>query len=447
MTEPVLWQPHPGPQSRFLGCGAFEALYGGAAGGGKSDALMVAPLRWVREPTFNALILRRTYGELEETLVARSQRVYSAVAAGAKYNAQDHVWRFPSGARVRFGYLERDDQVQQYQGAEFQFIGLDELTHFSEFQFRYLLSRLRGTAGLPKQVRAGTNPGGPGHEWVQARWGPWLGGDEWIGPRAEPGETLYYRNTTEGEEWVPKGTEGALSRVFIPAKLGDNPSLDPGYPEQLMGLDAVTRAQLMDGDWNVRPAAGLYFKDTWWKLVDAVPTGARRIRYWDLAATEEADPRTGKPKNDPDWTVGTLMAVVGEGEERKFFVEDVVRFRGSPGEVDQQMLATADLDGIEVEVWEPQDPGQAGKAQNYAHAKLLAGFTYRHEPQNGDKVTRAGPWSSCVEHGNAYLVRAKWNAAFTREHKVFPTKGEHDDQVDSASSAYNKLARPQLGFA
>src|SRR4029077_4244218 len=138
---------------------------------------------------------------------------------------------------------------------------------------------------------------------------PWLGpateeADTYSGPRALPGQVLFYMNSKEGENWVPRGTPGALSRVFIPARLSDNPYLteDSTYAQQLMGLDPVLYAQLGEGNWLIRPAAGLYFKREWFETVEAVPSGARFVRYWDLAGTEEQE--QGKKKNDPDWTVG-----------------------------------------------------------------------------------------------------------------------------------------------
>lgn len=450
MTDrpPVIWNPNPGPQDRFLRSSAFEVLYGGQAGGGKSDALMVAPLRWVSHPSFNALLLRQTFAELEETLVARSQRVYSAVAPGARYNASDHIWRFPSGARIRFGYLERDEQVLQYQGAEFQYLGWDELTHFSEHQYRYLLSRVRGTAGLPKRIRAGSNPGGPGHEWVQKRWGPWLAGTDWDGPRAESGESLWYVNEEHGERWCDQSTPGALSRTFIRASIDDNPKLDPGYKEQLMGLDVLTRAQLLRGDWMARPAPGLFFRREWFPVLDAEPEGFRWLRWWDRAATE-ADPAK---KNDPDWTIGLKLGI---GPQRQFCVGDVVRLRGSPGAVKAKMLATAERDTSDVFICGAQDPGAAGVAEVYDLKQMFKGYRCEFYPESGDKVVRAGPASAQCEpkqgetHGNVSVVRADWNDPFFATLEIFPTKGQHDDDVDAFSGAYSVILKkfPAPAFA
>ncbi len=436
------WEPNPGPQARFLASGAFEALYGGAAGGGKTDALTVAPLRWVEHPRFAALILRRTFPDLERTLIRRSRQIYPS--GGATYNDGKHVWRFPSGAEIHFGYLEAESDVEQYQGAEFQFIGLDELTHFSESQYRYMISRCRGPAELPKQIRATTNPGGPGHDWVQRRWGAWLGGPDFEGQRGAPGESIWYRahEHDEGEDVAEPASERSYSRTFIPARVEDNPKGDPTYRDRLSMLDPVTRRQLRDGDWLIRPAAGLYFRREWFEFVDAVPDDARRVSYWDLAATEEILASTGRPKNDPDWTVRVRLALTKGAD---LFVEDVVRFRAGPGETAARMRATAEADGRRCRIRLPQDPGAAGKIAAEALIRMLDGFTVDAEPETGDKTVRAGPFSTRCEVGardparRVRIVRGAWNAAFLTELEAFPTRGVHDDQVDGASGAFTML--------
>jgi len=251
------WRPTP-RQRAFLESKAYEALYGGAAGGGKSEALLAGALRWVDSPHFRGLILRRTYADLDRSLIERSRALFRAAFAGAEYNEMNRRWRFPSGAILYFGHLEHEKDKYNYQSAEFSYIAFDELTHFTETQYTYMLSRARSSKGLPIRIRAATNPGGDGHEWVMRRWSPWLD------PRAdaitaEPGQILHYRNAEDGSEWCERTTPGALSRVFIPAKVTDNPHLtknDPDYVERLRGLDRVTRAQLLDGNWLVKVGAG-----------------------------------------------------------------------------------------------------------------------------------------------------------------------------------------------
>lgn len=459
-SEPAFtWRANAGPQERFLACKADEALYGGAAGGGKTDALLVCPTRWMVNPQFRALILRRTLPELKKSVFDRAAELYRGFDPGADFNKNDNEWQFSTGAKLYFGHAQYESDIEQYQGAAFQFVGFEELCHFTLKQYLYLFTRARSAHGLPVRVRATANPGGEGHEWVFARWAPWLDRrPEYKGPRAASGEVLWFlagRTPEEPERFIAGGREEAMalitawevlsdeekaatprprSRTFIAAKLSDNPALmrnDPGYADRIRMQDAVTRRQLLEGDWLAKPAAGAYFKRAWFKLIDAAPRQTvARVRRWDLAATA---PNEGA---DPDWTVGVRMARLHDGS---FVVEDVIRLQATPGEVEQTILNTAKLDGKDVDVELPQDPGQAGKYQAAAYARLLAGYAFHSAPETGDKVTRAKPYSAQVEAGNVALVKAPWTEAFIQEHEAFPEEG-HDDQVDAGSGALARLA-------
>lgn len=429
MADYIVWQPNPGPQTEFLSCSAYEALYGGAAGGGKSAAMLAAPLRWVHLPSFNGIIFRRTFPELEGQIIPKSRELYRH--AGATYNSVQHTWTFPSGARVSFGHLQHDSDVYKFQGMEFQFIGFDELTQFTERQYTYLLTRARSAHGIPIRVRSTSNPGGEGHEWVFKRWGPWLDRD-YSGVRALPGQVLHHTHNGDTEEPCEPNTSGALSRVFIPAKVTDNPHLmdnDPGYIDRLSAQDRVTRAQLRDGDWMIRPGAGAYFKRQWFQFIDSAPIGpVDRVRAWDLASVEGGG----------DWTVGVRMAKQHDG---RIVIEDVVRLRSRPDGVRQAVLSTAQIDGYSVKIRMPQDPGQAGKDQVASYSKMLAGYVTHFKPVTGDKIIRCQPFSAYAEAGNISIVKAPWNEPFMQSLEAFPDEGVHDDDVDAASDAFTMLAR------
>jgi predicted phage terminase large subunit-like protein len=264
--------PHlPTPrQIRFLELECLDALYGGAAGGGKSDALLMAGLQFAAVPGYSALVLRRTFADLKlpGALIDRSDEW---LRGKARYNAQEHRWRLPAGGTLQFGYCDHEGDEQRYRGSEFQFIGLDEATQFTETQLRFLFSRLRRRRSIPVPLRyrLGSNPGGPGHEFVKGR-------------------------------YIKPGTRG---KAFVPASLADNPYLDQGqYLTSLAELDPLTRAQLLAGDWDA--VAGGRFKADWLRgrcradphspdwavLVDADGVVVERFKPADRPRFQTCDP-------------------------------------------------------------------------------------------------------------------------------------------------------------
>lgn len=408
------WVPLP-MQAEALACGAYELFLGGAAGPGKSEYLVVAPLRWVDHAAFRAILFRNTFPELQRTLIEKSRRIYPAL--GATYNEARHAWAFPSGAVIEFAYLESDRDVHRYQGAEFCFAGFDELPHFTEYAYRYVQSRLRSAAGLPIRLRATGNPDGPHLEWVRARFAPW------IDRKVPMGEARWF--DPDGRE-VLRGTPHALSRSYIPGRLADNPYLGDEYRAQLLALDPVTRAKLLDGDWDACVGEGKLFARDWWVYLDAAPACVRKVRAWDLGAG-----------GDP--TEGVLMGDRGPGVVPRYVVLDVVSHVGPPHEVHALVAKTAEADGRDVVVRLPQDPGQAGKDQAQTFVRELAGFRVVAKPVVGDKVTRAGPLSSQVGGRNVGLIRAPWTPAFVAQLHAFPDIAR-DDKVDAAGDAFRELA-------
>lgn len=443
----ILWKPNKGPQTRFLQSNVTEVLYGGAAGGGKTDAIVVAPLRWVENPHFRGIIFRRSYPELEKSVIERTQFIYPKAVEGARYNDQKHTWTFPSGAKIYLAHLAHLKTIYEHQSSEYQFVGFDEGTSFLKKQYTYITrSRARSSKGVPIRIRVGTNPGNVGHEWVLELWGPWLDRrPEYKGPIAAPGEVLWYVYDHEGKEkWVPKGTPGALSRTFIPALLRDNPILtknDPGYAARMAGLDPVERARLQDGNWLVKPGKGLYFKRRWCEVVDAVPAGARWVRYWDLAGTEENDDGS----NDPDFTAGVKLAF----KDGIYYVAHVSCDQIEPGDVETTLKNTASDDGAHVAIGIDQDPGQAGKHQAKTLAKLLDGYNVRFFAPTGDKLVRFAPFSAQASVGNVKILRGAWNAAYFDELESVP-EGSHDDRMDATAGAHmllNQAAVVDFGVA
>jgi predicted phage terminase large subunit-like protein len=369
----------------------------------------MAALQFADVPKYAAILFRRTYADLSlpGALMERAKLWLGDTAA--RWSEKEKTWHFPRGATLTFGYLDAANDRYRYQSSEFQYIGFDELTQFPEADYRYLFSRLRRLQGsqVPLRMRAASNPGGIGHEWVKQRF------------------------LVEGSD---------AGRLFVPARLDDNPFLDrEEYVGSLSQLDPVTRAQLLAGDWSVRQGGGL-FRREWFRVVEAAPPGLRRVRFWDLAATEP------RPGTDPDWTAGVLMGVADQPPaagrvytKGTYYVLDARRTRATPGQVETLVRQTAEADGKGVTVGMEQEPGSSGVALVQRYARMLAGWNFRPERATGDKVTRASPLSSQVEAGNVCLVRGPWNGAYLDELEGFP-EAPHDDQVDASSGAFSKLA-------
>lgn len=355
-------------------------------------ALLMGALQYVNRPKYAALLLRKSFSDLSlpGALMDVAQQWLSNTRA--KWHDKEKSWVFPSGATVTFGYLDTSTDKFRYQSSEFQFCGFDELTQFPEADYRYLFSRLRRLekSDIPIRMRAASNPGNIGHDWVKQRF-----------------------MTEQNEE-----------RVFLPAKLDDNPHLDRvEYEKALQELDPITRQQLLAGDWTAR-YGGNKFKREWFEIVDAAPADCQKVRFWDMAATE------AKQGKDPDWTAGCLM---GKSKDNKLYILDMRRMRGTPGSNEAMVKQVAELDGRTVPIRMEQEPGSSGvKVIDDYKRRVLMGWDFDGIPSTGSKEVRANPVASQAEAGNIKLVRGSWINAFLDEAELFPL-GSHDDQVDSVS--------------
>jgi predicted phage terminase large subunit-like protein len=248
----------------------------------------------------------------------------------------------------------------------------------------------------------------------------------------------------EGEQgWLsgtftPKGKQhwtykvfgvGELNTALINARTTDNPFLPPEFYRTIRGqYNSTFAAQELEGQFI--DAQGTLFRRDWFRVVEAAPVKmVRKVRYWDLAATQ---PRKG---HDPDWTAGVLM---GLAEDNRIYILDVRRVQASPLAVENLVKQTAMLDGVDTVIWMEREPGASGVSLMYHYLTLLVGFTFYPDIVSGDKLTRAQPFAAQAEPGNVLMVKGSWNNDFLEELSIFPM-GVKDDQVDAASSCFSKL--------
>lgn len=268
MSESVIWSPQH-RQEAFMKRAEDEALYGGAAGGGKSETLVLEATRQVEIPHYKGLLLRKTFPQLTE-LIDKSLKYYPQAFPGAQYNASEHTWKFPSGAKIVFGSMQHSRDKLNYQGKAYDFIGFDELTHFTFDEYIYLISRNRPNGpGTRCYMRATANPGGIGHGWVKNR----------FITAGKAMETIWEKQTVQ----KPDGTIFSrwMSRVFVPSSVFDNKALlenDPNYLVKLASLPDAEKRALLYGDWN--SFSGQYFAE-WRDDPD---------HYGDRIATHVIDP-------------------------------------------------------------------------------------------------------------------------------------------------------------
>lgn len=415
LTKYIPYDPTPKQRAFLLMNDTREILYGGAAGGGKSVAQLMGALQFVDIPGYSAILFRKTYADLSlpGALIDLSKQWLMPFVESkeVKWSEKEKQYTFPSGATLNFGYLESDNDCYRYQGAEFQYIGMDECTHISPSNYRYMFSRLRKPKSLqvPLRFRATCNPGG------------------------QYGEYYYQRFFVEGKE---------NGRIFIGAGLNDNPYLDAeAYREALQELDPIEREQLLNGNWEIK-ASGDLLDRRWFQIVPhhEVPSAASHVRYWDLAGTDPSK-RKGKNKREPDWSVGLKLAHY----QGLYWIEDIIRVQKKPHELEEIIRAAAELDGYSCAIRMEQEPGSSGiiTIDHYAR-KVLAGYDFQGVTSTGSKVERARAASAASQAGRVFISdRCRNMLPFLDEADLFPY-GAHDDTIDGFSGAFNHFRNSLL---
>ncbi len=439
----------------------YEVLCAGTVGSGKTDPGVMMPVvyrDYRTSPHFKALILRYNAKDLDKEIYQRITRADMWPRyVGGTLNETSGVYRMRSGGRAVFGHTKN---LMSLRGAEYQYCYLDELTHWpDERDYLYVMTRMRSAQGLPIRVRAGTNPGGPGHEWVRRRWGPWLASDylakdqdshdlyagaaslRALGyaprtsstgkplPPVDSGAVLHYTLDEDGNEaWAPPGTPHALTRTCIRTRTEDNVALaqsDPEYLYRVRAVGSVLRAQLGDDDWDVKGGGGEDFERSWFDVVEMPPANlAGVLRRWDFAWTK---------KKKSDWTVGVKLGWTKDGH---WYVLHVVRMKAKPADVFATLRQTAKIDGIGVPVVIPLD-GTAARVVEGNALEALQGFTMHSTKEVGTKETRISTIQPQAKAGRFHLVRGAWNEPFLDEVDGYDSEKEcKDDQLDALAGAF-----------
>lgn len=439
--------PQAGPQTMFMASKADIVIYGGAAGGGKTHALLLEALRHKDVKGFGGIIFRKNYTQItaEGGLWDASHKLFSQVKNAESKKTPKLHWRFEGGGKLSFAHLEREEDLKSWQGTEIAYIAFDELTHFTKRQFLYMLSRNRTTCGVKPYVRATCNP--DVDSWVADFIAWWINQETGYPIPERSGQvrymcvlndTIYWAdNSEELTEKYDVSPEECKTVTFIASRLEDNKILmesDPGYLANLKAMTEVDMERLLYGNWKIKASAGSFFKRTQvGKFLVKTPDDLVAVcRAWDLAATD-------KDENDnAAYTAGVLM---GKRKDGRFVILDVINQQLKAGDVRVLVSKTAMIDKVKypnVRVRLPQDPGQAGKEQAQSYMTMLAGYDVVIKPESGDKATRAEPMAAQWQHGNFDIVVGEWNEAYFNQLESFPDS-KFKDMVDASSSAFGEI--------
>ena len=398
----------------------LELFYGGAAGGGKTDYLLAAALQYVDVPGYAALLIMRTFKDLSQRKAALDRAREWLQGTAARWSAETKTWWFPSGASLTFGYLQDENDKYNYKTAEFQFIGFDELTQFSETQYTYLFTRLRRLKGqeIPLRMRSASNPDGDGVDWVKERFIP----DEYI-------------ESKDSDKFDRVWTKGQTR--FVPARLEDNDHIDQEeYEESLSRLDVVTHARVRDGDWVAVPLGDL-IKSEWFgpdKYFPHLPVGARwKSRAWDLAVVDKqivSDPKK-KHRKLPDFHASCVGCVY----EDTLWLGRPMIWRGQWSDAVTVIMSTM-LEERTI----THGTGKALHETAAAQSLIKKGMGLMQYDEHKDKVSRALPWINQAAIGRVKLVGTvkEWEP-FTHWWWRFFNPNMYDDSVDAVTGVSEML--------
>ena len=480
-------KPQPGPQETFLASSADIAIYGGAAGGGKSWALLLEPLRHVgSNPEFFTVFFRRNAVQVKNPggLWDESMKLYPH--AGAKPISHTMLWDFPAGGFVKFSHLENESSVLNWQGAQVPLICFDELTHFTESQFFYMMSRNRSLCGVRPYVRASTNP--DVDSWVAEFIAWWINQESGLPIPERSGVLRWFIRINDKLVWGDSRQElidlygprvKPKSVTFISALLSDNKKLmeaDPDYEANLLALDEVQRSRLLDGNWKTRKQINGIFKKEWLRFTD--------IRPGTLNVYIMGDPASSKKKTSDN----TAIPVIGVDAARNKYLLDGFchkmnlnerwlaikglrrKWRMQPGVMAvhvgyEKYGMQSDLEYFEEKMEEDEDSfeikelnwsNNSGQSKEDRVQRLVPDFlngrfflaaVVQGETRNQARMREAGelfrvltPPKYKDHEGNLYSLNQK----MINEYLNFPTSTVPDDLIDACSRLYDMDYQPPV---
>jgi len=430
--------PQPGPQEEFCNTPATIALGGGSFFGGKSVSLVMEAGRNVDHPKYRGVIFRRTYTQITDAggLADIASILYPKL--GGKPTDNRVLWKFPSGATVKFNHLQHDSDMFNYRSSQFCFLGIDQLEEFPMEAFFYLRARNRPAPGYNRKAycRATCNPE-PG--WLADFISWWWDENTGYHTKGRSGVIRYFTRKGDSIVWVDKnwsdGKIKPISFTYIPSSMADNPkglSSNPDYESTVSTMDNVSVERYLKGNWLISYSGGMFRKEMFIPIErNELPKNIKLVRYWDWAASEK------KEGKDPDYTAGALCGFC-DGD---FYIIDILRFREAPGTTEKKLKTAAEIDGYDTLIAWEEEKGSAGKFNSHYLTGKLAGYQIHADPVSGDKIERAKPLASAAFHGHVYVVKASWNADFFAEAGMFGSGKGHKDQVDACTGAHKVLTR------
>lgn len=439
-------------QELFLSSPADICIGGGAAGGGKTYALLLEPIRHYKKKGFNSVMLRRSYPEITRAGGAWDEATLMYTALGGEPNSGKLEFRFKN-SKVAFGHLNNEQSLNDWKSSQINLLMFDQLETFTERMFFYMLSRNRSSSGVKSYVRATANPE---PNWLAEFLSWWIAPDGYANMDRAGKMRAFVRRQDEiiwadtKEELRERFPEVEAKTVtFVPFTVYDNPILmqkDVSYLASLQALPFVDRERLLGdrvrgGNWKIKPSAGKVFNRDWFEIVDAIPDGGIACRYFDYAGTEKK-----YLKDDPDFTAGVMMVYVGGF----WYITDLFHRQigaASTDRVTDEVYMTDAENSIlsgrrYMARWEIE-PGSASLRDSSARTHRLAGIDARGVRKSVDKITAWQPLSAQSEAGRIRVLKGVWNEVLLNQLHGVPDL-PHDDIADACAGAYLALSKGMM---